>query len=94
MYSKVCSLPRDCIEGQFAYFESLGLKPDLEIIDELLYEIGRAGLEHVNAIRYCKLGDKVEFEAFKNIEKIGVGTIWEHQSKKDNDIYLLACHYK
>lgn len=94
MHKELCILPQDYVESYYGYFKSVGLKPRFEIIEELLYEVGRHGLENTNALRYCKLGDKRSFEAFKNIEEIGNGKVWEYQLWKDDGMYLLACNYK
>lgn len=94
MHKELCLLPQKYVESFFGYFKSVGLKPNFEIVEELLYEIGRTGLTDTNALRYCKMGDKRSFEAFKTIEEIGSGKVWEHQLWKGKDMYLLACHYK
>ena len=89
-----CTLPKKFVESHFDYFKSVGLRPDFTAIEELLYQIGRAGLENTNALRFCKLGDKRAFEAFKTIEEIGSGNVWEYQFWRGSDLYLLACNYK
>lgn len=96
MSTNCCMLPEKFVKSYYKWFNSVGIEPVYDIIEELLYEIGRAGLdmENVSALRYCRLGDKYGFEKFKNVESIGLGNVWEHQTKHGNNTYILACNYK
>ena len=91
-----CTLPEQFVTKYFKQLKAVGIKPVYDIVEEMLYEIGRSGLdmENVSALRYCRLGDKKGFETFKNVESIGIGEVWEHQTKHGNDTYIMACNYK
>lgn len=91
-----CMLPEKYVKSFYKQFSRVGIEPEFDIIEEMLYEIGRAGIEpeKATALRYCKMGDKKSFEAFKNLEGIGLGKVWEHQIKRGNRTILMACNYK
>ena len=88
------TLPIEQLEKHYEYFKSVGLRINEHIVEELVYQVGRFGLEQPNALRFCKVGDKKQFDVYKNIEAIGAGEVWEYQHWVGRDLYILGCNYR
>lgn len=99
----VVTLPKRFVEGKdkknVEHFAQNGLPTNFEIIEEYIYQLGRAGLLEneeettVNAMRFYRIGSKEQAMAYQHIEATGVGKVWEVTAQIGRDLYVMGCHY-
>lgn len=96
MSKDLVSIPKKYYEGLKPHFQANGL-PWLPIVaEELVYQIGRNGLEDFspNAFRYYKEGTRSMFDAYKHLEAKGKGHTFESRVIVRGEAFVIGCNYQ
>ena len=89
-------LPTRYYEGLKSHFQANGLPWIPSVVEEIVYQIGRHGLEEntPNAIRFYREGSRSQFDSYKHLESSGKGSVFEMRCSVNGEPFIIGCNYK